>query len=231
VKKLREALGDQSDNSRFIETLHRRGYRFIALVEESQSAAEERSEPQKDTTSTLAGPTAPEPRRNSPSRSVAILVAVAVVFLSVILVLWWTSQPDALRVQNYTQITNDGTDKTTVCSVGSIPPPMVTDGSRHYFTEGHESGSTIGEVSLRGGETALVSTRFPNAVIAGMSPSGADLLFYTLVSSEIQVPFWNHPSAGRVTPPSGIVLSPRRDLVSRRADYLYLRPRHLHLQP
>lgn len=196
VKKLREALGDQSDNSRFIETLHRRGYRFIASVEDSQSAAEKRSEPQKDTTSTLAGPTAQEPRRNSPFRSVAILVAVAVVFLSVIFVLWWTSQPGTLRVQNYTQITNDGTDKTTVFSVGSIPPPMVTDGSRLYFTEGHESGSSIGEVSLGGGETALVSTPFPNAVVAGMSPSGADLLFYTFVSSEIQVPFWTIPVLG-----------------------------------
>ena len=30
IKKLREALGDQSENPRFIETLHRRGYRFIA---------------------------------------------------------------------------------------------------------------------------------------------------------------------------------------------------------
>src|SRR4051812_48680051 len=32
VKKLRDALGDSSDNPRFIETLLRRGYRFIAPV-------------------------------------------------------------------------------------------------------------------------------------------------------------------------------------------------------
>ena len=32
VKKLRDALGDSSDNPRFIETLSRRGYRFIAPV-------------------------------------------------------------------------------------------------------------------------------------------------------------------------------------------------------
>lgn len=32
IKKLREALGDDSENPRFIETLHRRGYRFIAPV-------------------------------------------------------------------------------------------------------------------------------------------------------------------------------------------------------
>jgi DNA-binding winged helix-turn-helix (wHTH) protein/tetratricopeptide (TPR) repeat protein len=40
VKKLREALGDQAENPRFIETLHRRGYRFIAPVEGQSDAAE-----------------------------------------------------------------------------------------------------------------------------------------------------------------------------------------------
>ena len=34
IMRLREALGDSSENPRFIETLPRRGYRFIAPVEE-----------------------------------------------------------------------------------------------------------------------------------------------------------------------------------------------------
>ena len=34
VNKLREGLGDSADNPRFVETLPRRGYRFIAPVEE-----------------------------------------------------------------------------------------------------------------------------------------------------------------------------------------------------
>jgi TolB-like protein/Tfp pilus assembly protein PilF len=33
VKRLRSVLGDSADNPRFVETLHRRGYRFIAEVE------------------------------------------------------------------------------------------------------------------------------------------------------------------------------------------------------
>src|SRR5438270_4320494 len=38
VKKLRLALGDDADNPRFIETLPRRGYRFIAPVTGLQSS-------------------------------------------------------------------------------------------------------------------------------------------------------------------------------------------------
>src|SRR5580700_4846025 len=33
VKKLRQALGDESENPRFVETLYRRGYRFLAPVQ------------------------------------------------------------------------------------------------------------------------------------------------------------------------------------------------------
>ena len=39
INKLREALGDHSENPRFIETLHRRGYRFIAPVDGAGPAA------------------------------------------------------------------------------------------------------------------------------------------------------------------------------------------------
>src|SRR5579875_3657980 len=38
INKLREALGDSADNPRFIETLARRGYRFIAPVAVSTPA-------------------------------------------------------------------------------------------------------------------------------------------------------------------------------------------------
>ena len=37
MNRVREALGDSSDNPRFVETLPRRGYRFIAPVEQTAS--------------------------------------------------------------------------------------------------------------------------------------------------------------------------------------------------
>src|SRR5512147_1628895 len=39
VRKLREALGDSAETPRYVETLARRGYRFLAPVTERQVAA------------------------------------------------------------------------------------------------------------------------------------------------------------------------------------------------
>ena len=50
IKRLRNALGDDADNPRFVETLHRRGYRFIGALDSGsgQSPAEARALGQPD---------------------------------------------------------------------------------------------------------------------------------------------------------------------------------------
>ena len=48
VKRLREALGDSAETPRFIETLPKRGYRFIAPVNSSSPATPETREDQAD---------------------------------------------------------------------------------------------------------------------------------------------------------------------------------------
>src|SRR5579884_2162349 len=63
VKKIRAALGDDADNPRFIETVPRRGYRFIAPVEHAFGSV----------------PVAAPPVRPSPYRIFAIVGVVAVV--------------------------------------------------------------------------------------------------------------------------------------------------------
>jgi DNA-binding winged helix-turn-helix (wHTH) protein/Flp pilus assembly protein TadD len=67
INKLREALRDSADNSRFIETLPRRGYRFIASVTEVDGS----------TRGTAAGVSAA-----APTRSRKIFATVAVVMLA-----------------------------------------------------------------------------------------------------------------------------------------------------
>src|SRR5713226_5893703 len=68
INKLREALGDSADNPRFIETLPRRGYRFITPV-----AGADRT----------TGETTTGVRTAAPSRHGKIVVMVGVVVLAV----------------------------------------------------------------------------------------------------------------------------------------------------
>src|SRR5262245_40712871 len=39
IKRLRAALGDTAESPRFVETLHRRGYRFVAPIDQAVSQA------------------------------------------------------------------------------------------------------------------------------------------------------------------------------------------------
>jgi len=73
VMRLREALGDSSDHPRFIETLPRHGYRFIAQVEEVPASEVRRADSGNDRPSELASPVntsaqgaVPSSRTNSP---------------------------------------------------------------------------------------------------------------------------------------------------------------------
>ncbi len=48
INKIRDALGDSAENPRFVETVARRGYRFLADVTPIDTAAERRPEPEID---------------------------------------------------------------------------------------------------------------------------------------------------------------------------------------
>jgi cholera toxin transcriptional activator len=54
INRIREALGDTAGNPRFVETLARRGYRFVAPVE--------RIEPEAEAPAVVAAPPQPEPQ-------------------------------------------------------------------------------------------------------------------------------------------------------------------------
>ncbi|HXP17011.1 MAG TPA: protein kinase, partial [Terriglobales bacterium] len=127
-------------------------------------------------------------------------VAVCVVVLLGVgtMAMRWILPASAPRVLSYSQITNDGADKITVLSVGSIQSPMVSDGSRIYFTE-EQAGTAngvIAQVSMAGGATALVPTLFPNVAVNGISPGGSDLLVYTWRKNELLTPLWVVPVLG-----------------------------------
>jgi TolB-like protein/DNA-binding winged helix-turn-helix (wHTH) protein len=61
IRKLRNALGDTSDTPRYIETLPRRGYRFIGALDPQPAAPEPAAPSAALATVTVSTPTAPPP--------------------------------------------------------------------------------------------------------------------------------------------------------------------------
>src|SRR6267142_173030 len=79
INKLREALGDSADNPRFIETLPKRGYRFIAQVTGVDGTARE----------TAAGVSAAAPLR---SRKMVVTLAIVVLAAGIAGGLFWRAR-------------------------------------------------------------------------------------------------------------------------------------------
>lgn len=95
INRLREALGDSAENPRFIETLPRRGYRFIAPVE-----AEESDQPAAEgipakPSSSEAAIVATVPARAHAKRTKALAIALVVV-VALLIVLTLTSVHERL---------------------------------------------------------------------------------------------------------------------------------------
>lgn len=197
VKKLRQALGDDSDNPRFIETLYRRGYRFIGqtngvvtgqtngvaplptLDPVSLSAAAP-SQPQIPSD---AQPIVPNRKSHWKLNRRLLALAVPVFLILVVAALWLTRTSPPPRILGYTQITHDGLRK------GSI----LTDGERLYFQElqGDRFGSA--QVSVTGGETSVVTFPFQNSFITDIAADGSTVLVASFKGTQGPSPLWSVP--------------------------------------
>lgn len=173
INKIREALDDSSERPRFIETLPRRGYRFIAPVapvESAQPPTPPIPAPPASDIGPAQTPVAPSPRKKFPAWLWVVVAAV-------ILVLAYLLRP-ALpppQVTGITQLTQDGATK--LFFVGATPPPLLTDGSRLYFDEGGLVSPIVAmQVSNEGGATAPVGLPPTFLGIDDIAPNRPELL-------------------------------------------------------
>jgi TolB-like protein/DNA-binding winged helix-turn-helix (wHTH) protein/Tfp pilus assembly protein PilF len=82
IARLREALGDSAENPRYIETLPRRGYRFIAPVEREEAPAPPSSVASVQPGEVSGTPPHSRPRTFLVTTLLALLVVLAAVWLS-----------------------------------------------------------------------------------------------------------------------------------------------------
>jgi Tol biopolymer transport system component/DNA-binding winged helix-turn-helix (wHTH) protein len=181
VKKLRQALNDDSENPRFVETLYRRGYRFIGPVEcppieEIQSV--------ESVTVSAAGAKPISSLASPPARRNRVLYLAIPMLLLLAVGVYLVLNPKPPRVLGYRQITHDGLFKSSIS----------TDGQRVYFTALQNDHYVIGQVSVAGGETSLIPSPFENVMAAEVAPNGAALLLSVLPrGSNLGFELWSLP--------------------------------------
>jgi DNA-binding winged helix-turn-helix (wHTH) protein/Tol biopolymer transport system component len=156
IKRLRETLGDSAENPAFIETLPKRGYRFIAPVTAPNSGSE-----------SVPETVGPERVRLSTMLKVGAVLILAALSVGFAFRRWSTSSSLPARVLDFTQLTSDGQAK---------QGRLLSDGSRIYFSEVLPVGRVVVQVSAKGGETTIIPTTVSNPRPADISPDGTELL-------------------------------------------------------
>jgi DNA-binding winged helix-turn-helix (wHTH) protein len=181
VKKLRQALNDDSENPRFVETLYRRGYRFIGPVE---SPAIEQIQSVESGTGSAPAAKPISSLVSPPARRSRVLYLGIPMLLLLAMGMYRVLNPKPPRVLGYRQITHDGLFKSSIS----------TDGQRVYFTAFQNDHYVIGQVSVGGSATSLIPSPFENVLGAEVAPNGSALLLsVTPRESNLGFELWSLP--------------------------------------
>lgn len=218
INKIREALGDSAENPRFIETLAKRGYRFIAPVSPvvqpatspgpvNGTAAGRRlsagvdelgvqtlplSIPASSIPGLIATPPPPATRRYG-----AIAIAAILLISALIAGYLLGSERSTTVPPHIVQLTHSGHLAPGVDTMENLAA-ATTDGV-HLFAGIIDSGHFgIGAVALSGG--AVTPIDIPSEVAAptlgDISPDGSRLLLRDHLSPESEQPLWVVPTVG-----------------------------------
>lgn len=186
VKKLRQALGDDSENPRFIETLYRRGYRFIETVKGTSLPSP------LSPGAVEAVPRSRDSEKQLPSTRARNLRGLALwTFAALVLVAagaYWALSSQLPRVTGYTQITRDGRFK----GFGGL----FASSERLYIREIEQDRFVVGQVSVSGGETAILPTTLGGVIIQDIAPNGSAILISASEGTAGEGSLWAFPLTG-----------------------------------
>ena len=207
LKKLRAALQDDADNPRFIETVPRQGYRFLAPVHVAYGASGamtagqlpslERSESSIELQLRLhpeffgKGATEADWDRRRAERTQrwfdAMLLTVAILFGSWLLffIVYPVPRPS---VQRMTRITNGG----RIDEWGGI----VSDGTRIFFLQRNGGHWSLMQTSVEGGNAERMAAPFENTRLFAISPDHSQFIIGQFARHDDEMPLWLWPVQG-----------------------------------
>jgi len=165
INRLREALGDDANNPRYIETLPRRGYRFIAALAPREPVAD------RVTVGALEEKSLTPTAKAKQGRWWVVAFGIAVVCALIAIGFYWIkSSTRRPQVLGYRQLTSDRQSKGGSC--GGFLSQVVTDGPRVFFS----GADPLMQISSGGGEAVKVATPLSCFSICDISPDKTELL-------------------------------------------------------
>jgi DNA-binding winged helix-turn-helix (wHTH) protein/Tol biopolymer transport system component len=190
IKKLRYALGDSSENPVFIETVPRRGYRFIAPVQDDGIQPLEPSSPGNGHRSLEARTellVATQPVSKI-TWTAGRLIALGIIVVGACWLLYPMAFPAVLRVTQITRFTNSG----------RLEPwgRITSDGSRLFFLEREGDHWNTRQISVVGGESMPFGSSPRNAKILDVSADKSEMLFAPFTMRSADLPLWSMPLVG-----------------------------------
>ena len=175
VKKIRDSLGDTADDPKYIETLPKRGYRFIGTIRPELPVV--MPVPVAQESVELVPVPVPKSRMNGKWR--LVLAVVAVVAAASVPFIWTslqTGDPEPMTIVPFTSYLGQET-----------APSFSPDGSRIAFAWDNGTGNRSGRsqydlyVKVIGSEKLLRLTNHPSDWISSTwSPDGTQIAFHRL---------------------------------------------------
>jgi Tol biopolymer transport system component/DNA-binding winged helix-turn-helix (wHTH) protein len=206
VNRLREALGDSADNPRYIQTLPRRGYRFVAPVEKSDVAPSQDGE-----RSTLGRLAETKPSRRNRRLWVAVTTLIA---LAIVATIWAFSRSASapigpLRLVRTTGF--PGTETTPSLSVDGRQVAFAWDGQSHNNYDIYVQG-------IDTNKPRQLTSSPAEDFAPSFSPDGKHIAFYRR-SGDSSAVYLIPPSGGRTVRLLGLKVGPPGPSTALPADW------------
>jgi Tol biopolymer transport system component/DNA-binding winged helix-turn-helix (wHTH) protein len=199
INKLREALGDSAENPRFIETLARRGYRFLAPVTVTEVRHEEKLSYAEHALASVeaSAPVAAHPATSGAWLSRGRLLRYAAFLIAGVLLLaagfLAGSRMRSARTAPplISQVTFSGRVSPGDPLFESFPG-TATDGSRIYFPQIENGRSVLAQALIADGETSTLPLPEELAApsLGDISPDGSRLLLRNHLATAPEQALW-----------------------------------------